>query len=160
MLLVMVLAGAGAAGCATLGRETGPTRPILARFFSETTDQPTTNVILPVSGVRLTVGDRPVFTEADIVGVELVQVELGKCLLFQFTPAAARDLYRFSASHQGSRLVLMLNSVPAGARRIDAPLADGALYMFVELPDAELPELVDNLKKTTIQVQRALARKS
>ena len=34
-------------------------------------------------------------------------MELGKCLMFQLTPAAARDFYRLTGSHQGRRLVLV-----------------------------------------------------
>jgi hypothetical protein len=53
----------------------------------------------------------------------------------------------------------MLNQVPVGARRIEAPLADGRVYMFVEVPDDALPVLINNLKKTTVELQRAIARK-
>ena len=38
--------------------------------------------MLPQSGVSLSVNSKPVITEGDIVNVELVQVDLGKCLLF------------------------------------------------------------------------------
>ncbi len=113
---------------------------------------------LPKSGVRVTIGPKPVFTEGDIVNVELMQVELGKCLMFQFTPAAARDLYRVSGSNQGRRLVLFLNNVVVGARRMEMPLSEGRFLVFVELEDSALPALVENLKKTSVALQRAAAR--
>jgi hypothetical protein len=53
----------------------------------------------------------------------------------------------------------MLNQVPVGARRIDAPLADGRVFMFVEVSEAALPVLVTNLKKTTAELQQAMASK-
>jgi hypothetical protein len=93
------------------------------------------------------------------VNVELMQVELGKCLMFQLTPAAARDLYRVSGSNQGRRLVLFLNDVALGARRMEGPLAEGRVFVFVEVADTALPTLVENIKKTTAAVQRAMARK-
>ena len=133
--------------------------PVQARFFLEEADARAVVVTLPKSGVRVAIGPKPVFTEGDIVNVELMQVDLGKCLLFQLTPAAARDLYRVSASNQGRRLVLFLNNVPVGARRMEGPFSDGAVLAFVEIPDADLPVLVDNLKKTSVEIQRAVARK-
>ena len=147
------------AGCKSFDSTPRDYTPTLARFFLETNDAGASTVVLPISGVRIAIGDKPVFAEGDVVSVELVQVELGKCLLFQFTPSAARDLYRFSGANQGRRLVLVLNNVPVGARRLDAPLTDGALFMFAEVTDAELPTLATNLKKTSAEVQRAIARK-
>lgn len=155
-LLVLI---ALVAGCRVLDRESRDFRPTVARFFLETAEQGASTVVLPVSGVRVAIGDKPVFTEGDIAGVELVQVDLGKCLLFQFTSAATRDLYRFSGAHQGRRLVLLVDGVALGARRLAAPIADGGLYVFVERPEAELPDLVAGLKKTSTQVQRALGQK-
>ncbi|MSU65172.1 MAG: hypothetical protein EXS38_03505 [Opitutus sp.] len=147
------------AGCGAtlpLARET----PALARIFLESADARGTDLALPQSGVHLVVNPQPVLVEGDFTNVELVQVELGKCLMFQLSPAAARDFYRLSASHQGRRLVLVVNGAPVGARRIDGPIADGVVYIFVELTDDVLPRLVDDLKKTTSTVQRAIARKS
>lgn len=144
-------------GCQTT--ENKDYTPTLARFFLEEADARTVRVTLPQSGVQVAVGPKPVFTEGDIVNVELMQVELGKCLMFQFSPAAARDLYRVSGSNQGRRLVLFLNDIPLGARRMEAPLASGSVLVFLEVPDSALPALVDNLKKTSASVQRAVAKK-
>lgn len=132
---------------------------IFARFFLEADGRGTTVVTLPVSEVRLPISPKPVLTEFDIVNVELAQVELGRCLLFQFTPAATRDLYRLTAANQGRRLVLFLNGAPVGARRIDAPLGEGSVLIFVERSDETLPVLVANLKRTSAQLQKEAARK-
>jgi preprotein translocase subunit SecD len=157
------IAGAGfalaLAGCGTLRSPARDYTPTLARFFLETTDAGASTVVLPVSGVRVAIGDKPVFAENDIVDVDVAKVELGQCLLFHLTPSAARDLYRFSGSNQGRRLVLVLNNVPIGARRIDSPINDGAVFVFAEVSDAELAVLAVNLKKTSVELQRAIARK-
>jgi hypothetical protein len=145
------------------GCQSGPAvkdyTPTRARFFLENTSDRSVGVTLPQSQVQVAVGSKPVFTEGDIVNVELMQVDLGKCLMFQFTPTAARDLYRVTASNQGRRLVLVLNDLPVGARRIEGPLGEGAVLVFVEMPDEALPVLVDNLKKTSIVLQREVAKK-
>ena len=130
-----------------------------ARFFLEAANADGTPVTLPQSGVRLSVNAKPVLTEGDIVNVELVQVDLGKCLLVQLTPSATRDFYRISVAHQGRRLVMVVNGSALGARRLDGVITNGVVYMFVEVPDADLPALVNNLKKSSIAMQRELARK-
>lgn len=133
-------------------------KPTLARFFLESATGDGTPITLPKSSVRLAVNPKPVVTEGDIVNVEIVQVELGKCLFFQLSPTATRDFYRMSVSHQGRRLVLVINDVPLGARRIDGAITNGVIYVFAEMPDAELPALVANLKKTSIALQKELAK--
>ncbi len=159
------LAGAFAALLLVLGgcsSARAPTdyKPTWARFFLEAAEHADgTPVVLPQSGVRLTVNTKPVITESDIVAVELVQVDLGQCLAFQLTPSAARDFYRMTGSHQGRRLVLVVDDVFLGARRIDGAITDGVVFVFVELPDTELPGLVDNLKKSFAAFQRELRRK-
>lgn len=147
------------AGCGSLNSPTRDFTPTLARFFLETSDVKASTVVLPVSGARIAIGDKPVFAEGDIVDVDLVQVELGRCLLFHLTPSAARDFYRLSGSSQGRRLVLVLNNVPVGARRLDAAIGDGAVFVFVEVSDTELAVLATNLRKTSAELQRAIARK-
>lgn len=132
----------------------------LARFFLESGEGVTgMRVVLPQSAVNLAVNPKPVLTEGDILNVELVQVDLGKCLLFQLTPSAARDFYRLSGTHQGRRLVLMINDEAIGARRIDGAIPDGRIFVFVEQPDAELPALVSRLKLSSTEIQREIARK-
>jgi hypothetical protein len=129
--------------------------PTLPRFFLEQSGGGGLIATLPKSGVQVRIGAKPVFTEGDVVNVEIVQVELGKCLMFQFTPDGARDLYRVSTSNQSRRLVLFLNNVPLGARRMEGPISDGAVLVFVEVPDEDLTALADNLKKTTAAIQLA-----
>jgi hypothetical protein len=64
-----------------------------------------------------------------------------------------------SVTHQGRRLVLLVNGEPLGARRIDGAITNGVVYIFVEMPELELPMFVENLKKSSVAMQRELARK-
>lgn len=146
----------GLAGC-----QSPPERdyaPLAARFLLESDAARTMPVVLPVSGVTLRVLPQPVISEFDLRNVELAQVELGRCLLFQLAPGAARDLYRLSATNQGRRLVLLLNDAPLGARVIDQPLEGGELLIFVEVPDTELPGLVERIRRTTQHIQTEAAK--
>jgi hypothetical protein len=133
--------------------------PAVADFYLESNDARAVSVTLPKSGVKLAITRVPAILAGDIADVELAQVELGRCLRFQLTPAAARDLYRLSASNQGRRLVLLINGAAFGARPLEAPITDGMLFVFVEMPDEALPALVANLKRTSADLQRALAKK-
>lgn len=144
------------AGCQTIQRDR--TAPVTARFYLESADSMSPRVTLPRSGVQLAVGAKPVFTEFDIVDVDVVEVQLGKCLRFEFSAAAARDLYRLTATNQGRRLVLSLDGRPAGARPIDRPFREGTVLIFVEMPDEALPPLAENLRQMAGAVHEAAAK--
>lgn len=153
----------GATAMLTLASCHAPPRdyaPTAARFYLEAPSGQGAIATLPESGVRISISSKPVISEFDIVDVEIAQVELGRCLMFRLTGPAARDLYRLTASNQGGRLVLRLNDAAIGARRIDAPMGDGTILIFVEMPDDQLPALVRNLKITSRELQRAAARAS
>jgi hypothetical protein len=132
--------------------------PAIVRLYVESTDGGTA-VTLPRSGVKIAVGQKAILTESDVVNAEEARVELGACLMLQLTPAAARDLYRLSVVNQGRRLVLTVNDSPLGARRIDGPLADGTIFIFAEVADAELPRLVRDLKRTSAEIQKEQGKK-
>jgi len=149
--------GLALAGC----RSAAPNHstPELARFFLESVDSPGETVTLPLSGVQISVQPKPVFTEYDIVNVEIAETDLGQCLKFHLTPAAARDLYRLSAANPGRRLVISLGGVPFGARRMDRPIEHGILLIFVETPDSALPALVVSLNETCAALHPAAAKR-
>ncbi|WP_438482287.1 hypothetical protein [Oleiharenicola lentus] len=154
MLIVALLAG-----CQTADKPKDYA-PLVARFFLEAKPTETGVALpLPVSGVSVTVNPKPIIVEYDIVNAEVAKVDLGACLMLQLTPAATRDFYRLSVSNIGRRLVLSLNDSPVGARRIEQATADGVVLIFVELPDAELPEIVGRLKRTSLDIARAAAKK-
>jgi hypothetical protein len=156
LLLGLVVCGAVACQSTSKPRDY---RPTSARFFLEAGNGEGTAVTLPQSGVQVTVNSKPVITEGDIVNVEMVQVELGKALMFQLTPTASRDFYRLTGTHQGRRLVLVVDNVPLGARRIDGVIMNGVVFVFAEIPESAMPALVDNLKKSSVAMQKAIARK-
>lgn len=155
---MMALTALSFSGCQSKGpMDYSPTH---ARLFLESTDGRGPTKMLPKSGVVISIGTKAMITESDIVNAEVTQVDLGRCLMLQLTPAATRDLYRLTGSNQGKRLVLTLNDVPVGARKIDAPFIDGILYIFVEMTDAQLEDLVRDLKRTSFEIRKDIQRKS
>ncbi len=158
--LALLIAAGVLSGCRSTASAPAPYAPLVARFFLEARpDELAVPVTLPQSGVTLKVAPKPVLVEYDIVNAEIAQVELGRCLLVQLSPAAARDLYRLSVGAVGRRLVLTLNDEAIGARRIEAAMAEGFVLIFVETPDERLPEIVERLKRTAADVAVA-ARKA
>lgn len=158
------LLAAGLALLLAAGCETAPKKPdyvpLVARFFLEIRPGETgVPVQLPVSGVNITINAKPVLVEYDIVNAEMVRVDLGPCLMLQLTPAAARELYRMSVTHLGQRLVLFLNDVPVGARRIEQAIPDGVVLVFLETPETELPDQVARIKRTAVDIIAAAAKK-
>lgn len=128
-------------------------QPLVARFYLEVRPgTPGVTVQLPISNVALNINPKPVLVEYDIANVEFAKVDLGWCLYFQFKPAAARDLYRLSATNLGGRLVLTLNDAPVGVRRLDQPIADGGFLIFLEVPNEELPPIAERLKRTAAAI--------
>lgn len=161
------VAGAlGAVAFSLAGCGTAPTgvakgyAPLVARFYLEAKPgEAGVTVTLPQSGVTIAVAPKPVLVEYDIANAEVAQVELGRCLLVQLNRAAARDLYRLSVGALDRRLVLALNDQFIGARRIEQALEDGAILVFLEVPEAELPALVGRLQRTSGDLAAA-ARKA
>jgi len=115
-------------------------------------------LVLPVSGVTIRVAPKPVISEFDIVEAAVVEVDLGHCLALRLTGEAARDLYRMSVSKMGKRLVLLVNGRALGARGLDGAIEGGVLFVFVELPDAELHELVREINHFAASIRAAKAK--
>lgn len=131
-----------------------------ARFLLESAsrDSYSALVAMPISRVQVPVEGEAILSEYDYESIELVELELGKALLFTLKPAAARAFYRITVANQGKRLVLLVDAEPVGARRIDGPIADGRIHIFLEATDAELRRLAANLKITNLEIQKKLSR--
>ena len=108
---------------------------------------------LPVSGSEIMVEKVPVVNEFDIRNVEMVKVDMGLALLIELSELGARELYRRSVTHNGSRVVLVVNGNPLGARRLDGPIQNGQLFTFVEVNDAAVGPLVLELKSSIAELQ-------
>lgn len=155
LMAVLVVLGTG---CSSSRRQEPP---VPLRFYLEAAPgEVSVPVVLPRSGSRIFVGSKPVFTEYDVANVDLAEVELGRCLMFELTPTAAQALSRLSSDYEGRRLVLLLDGDPVGARPIDEPLNDGRLLVFIERPDAVLPELVARLKRSVTTLRLDVAKNS
>jgi|GEM_PF-876264 len=145
-------------GCASW-RRPPPAPETVARFLLEAApEQVSVPLVLPLSGVLVRVAPKPVLSEFDIAEVALAEVDLGLCLAFRLTGAAARDLYRMSVSQMGKRLVLLVNGQALGARVLDGAIEGGVLFMFIEAEDAALPALVRDLNAAAVFLKAEAAK--
>ncbi|WP_221774614.1 hypothetical protein [Pelagicoccus albus] len=131
-----------------------------ARFILESSSQSDMSalVTLPISLVQIPVEGDAVLSEFDYYSIDIAEVALGKCLAFTLKPAAAREFYQISVANQGKRLVLVLNGEAVAARRIDEPIADGRVFIFLEADDERLAEVANQLQKTNFDIQKKLSR--
>lgn len=127
----------------------------VARFVVETEQQGAV-ISMPVSGARIRVNPRAVLSEYDIVNVAVADLELGPCLQFTLTRQASMALYRTSVNNLGKLLVLLVNGKPLGLRRMERPISNGIIHMFVEVPDADLPDLAKDLRGTSIEIKNKM----
>lgn len=131
----------------------------VARFFLEADENSAfASATLPISAVKIAINNKPVLTEFDFTSMQIGESDLGKFLVFNLTPDAARDIYRVTGSNQGKRLVLFINDSPVGARMIDRAFNAGSIGVFVALPEELLPELVKNLNLTSVDIQKELEK--
>jgi len=154
---LLIFAALGS-GCAS-SKKPPPQQGAYAWFlFEADAAQEGFPLVLPVSGVVIRVAPHPVISEFDIVEAAVAEVDLGRCLALRLTGEAARDLYRMSVSQMGKRLVLLVNGRALGARGLDGAIEGGVLFVFVELPDAELHELVREINHFAASIRAAKAK--
>jgi hypothetical protein len=72
---------------------------------------------------------------------------------FFFNDDGRERLNIATGSNQQRRIFLFLNQKPMGVRFIDQPIDTGQLYMFLEVPDKDLPTYVADLKASVKTVQ-------
>ncbi|MGA2052639.1 MAG: hypothetical protein ABSH19_04940 [Opitutales bacterium] len=149
-LAVAILAWAGLAlsSCST-GKEL-PNKLITFEF--QTIDpQEGKSLTMPMSGLTYRYVENSGLTEVDLDGVQEVENQNVPCLLFTFSTAGQRALYRDTASHEGLMMFTFVNDQPIGACRITQPIEDGQLVVFVEIPPDQLTsyvaDLQDSIKK-------------
>ncbi len=147
-----------AAGCMSSKKKGDYTEASVRFAFEVGGREVGTQIRLPQSGVVLTISPKFLFTEFDVSKCEAANDELGPVLVFSFTEAAARDLYRMTATNQGLRLVTIMNGVPIGARRIDSPLNSGYFVTNVEVEPATLNELAKNITRTSEEARKKAER--
>jgi hypothetical protein len=116
------------------------------RLFVETHEPGGAEWTLPQSGVKIRCAAEPVATTEDLSAVEVVSLGLGEALLLQLNPHGQDALTAHQANAPGRRLVLVVNDRALGVVRLEHPVTDGRIVLFVEVPDADLAGLAATLR--------------
>jgi hypothetical protein len=111
-------------------------------------------VPLPGKNNAMVVGARPVLTEFDFRGVKVVEVEMGRALMFGTTASGRYKLMRLTTPNIGKRLLLVVDGEPIGVRVIDGSLQDGILFTFVFAEDEEIFTLAERIDRAIRQANR------
>jgi len=111
-------------------------------------------VTLPISETKIRVFSNPVFDPMDIIRIEAVQVDRGMAVRYLLTPSASRQMIRSSVDNIGYRFIFFDNETAIGARMIDGVIDDGILYTFLEVPEEQLPELIEDMNRTLVEFRR------
>lgn len=158
--LVLVIAAGLVAGCASSSKKRDFDTAAVRFLVEAGPGEAGVMVRLPRSGSTITVVPKVLFTEFDVTSVEVLDSELGKVMLFQFTPEAGRDLYRKTVTRQGLRIVTTVNNLPIGAVRVERPISQGYVLTHVEADTADLDKLAESIKLTSEAAREELEKKT
>lgn len=146
------------AGCQSTGMDVEDYARARFLLEAESEDDFSALVTLPLSAVKIPVQGDAILSEFDYRAIDIAEVALGKCLVFSLKGPAAREFYQISVANQGRRLVLAINGRAIGVRRIDGPISDGRIYIFLEATDEGLEEIANQLQETNFEIQKKLSR--
>jgi len=141
-------------GCKSAQIENAHVPTIFLEAASSFPGQTNPQVALPISGTELQIFEEPLYDPTDIIRIEMVRVDRGLAVRYLLTPSASRNLVRMSVDNLGYRFVFFDNETPIGARMIDGVMENGIIYTFLEVPDQLLPELVEDMNRTLVEVRR------
>ncbi|MFW5883238.1 MAG: hypothetical protein ACOCVG_02620 [Verrucomicrobiota bacterium] len=111
---------------------------------------------MPGEAQPITVQTASALNETHFARVQVVQVDLGRALMFETTSSGAFQLMRVSTTNIGRRLVLVVGEEVIGMRRIDGSIQNGVLYTFVfeEEDETSIFELADRINKALARANR------
>lgn len=114
-------------------------------------------VKMPMSESEIAVNSTPVIFEGDIQNVYLAENRmLGRGILFEFKPRAARRLYELSISKRGKLIVATSNHEPFAVSRLEMPVQNGRLFMYAEMEPSMLEQYVKDIQQSIQAVQDQL----
>lgn len=147
--IILVLAMGLVTGCASSSQKRNFDHAAVRFLLEAGPGEAGVMVRLPRSGTMITVIPKVLFTEFDVTSVEVMESELGRVMLFQFTPAAGRDLYRQTATRQGLRIITTVNGQALGAVRLERPISQGYVLTHIESDPADFEKLAESIRLTS-----------
>jgi len=147
------LVALAASGCHT----STPPPKYVTEFYLEAPNQSGVVFTLPISQLTYHRMADSFLNLSMLTGVEQGHVTVNlpdgttqqkPCVFFYFNDDGRTRLNMSSGANQQRRIFLYLNEKPIGVRFIDQPIDTGQLFMFLEVPEKDLPDYVKDLKES------------
>jgi len=115
----------------------------------EAVDAAGREVQMEESGLVYQICENALLSKDDIIDIDLVQVDMGCCLLLYLSVQGRASLERSIANHLDRSIVLMIDGMPVGARKFKPEgLEDQGLFIFTEWGDDRLEDFVVGAKES------------
>lgn len=117
------------------------------------------DVAMPFSGFVVRMNRDQFMYTGDIARVDLAEIRLvdGPMTGFLFTcnERGKKRLLQATAANMGGYIVVLYGGEPIGLRKIDTTMADGSLFVNIELPkDADVNKFYEELAKSIVKVDK------
>jgi preprotein translocase subunit SecD len=111
-------------------------------------------VVIPTTGLRLTISPFPTLTEQDVQSAELYSTAGGKAIFLRFDPHGEIVLDEMTTRTRGQYVVVMVNDHPVSAWLVDQRIINGQFLIEGEFTDEEAQKIVDDLNKLSKKTNR------
>ena len=105
------------------------------------------SVIIPRTGLRLTISPFPTLTETDVQSAELYNTAGGKAVFLRFDPHGEMALDELTTRSRDRYLVVMINNHPVSAWLVNQRITNGQFLVEGDFTDEEARKIVDDLNK-------------
>ena len=103
------------------------------------------SVIIPRTGLRLTISPFPTLTEEDVQNAELYNTAGGKAVFLRFDPHGEMALDELTTRLRDRYLVVMINKRPVSAWLVNQRITNGQFLVEGDFTDEEAKKIVDDL---------------
>ena len=104
-------------------------------------------VVIPRTGLRLTISPFPTLSEQDVQSAELYNTAGGKAVFLRFDPHGEIALDELTTRSRDRYLVVMINKHPVSAWLVNQRITNGQFLVEGEFTDDEAKKIVDDLNK-------------
>jgi preprotein translocase subunit SecD len=103
------------------------------------------SVVLPHSGLKLTIAPYPTLTERDVQSAQLYNTAGGKAIFLRFDPHGEIVLDEMTTRTRGRYIVVMIDNHPVSTWLVDQRIINGQFLVEGEFTDEEAQKIVDDL---------------
>jgi preprotein translocase subunit SecD len=111
-------------------------------------------VIIPRTGLKLSISPFPQITEQEVQSAELFDTAGGKGIFLRFDPHGTILLDELTTRSRGQYVVVLINNRPVSAWLVDQRIINGQFLVEGDFTDEDAKKVVDDLNKQSKQNNR------